>query len=129
MVSIAKIPSFGLKFTGFLSVFLFQGKIYKFATYTRAKVDLISIEPKRAKFILKDKHHELHITARKKGGTRLPSPSDGEMSGRILESLTSEIDVEFYSKGPNKERTLLFKDTGIHSGLEIMATLNQLKHK
>lgn len=125
IVSVARIPSFGLEFVGFLCVFWWKGNFYRFTTYTHAKLSELQIQKDFVRMTIYDKKFELIIEGHKGEGTALPSPTAGNMSSRINESLKSILHVWFYKKS-NKSRELLFEDEGIHAGLEIQATLKQL---
>jgi tocopherol cyclase len=138
MASIAKIPFIGLHFTGFLFALWHKGKIYRFTTYTGAKIQKIDIKPKRLKAIVADRNHIIAFDAKKvhKEGRKAPaelagvlkSPTSGEMKGRIMESLTSEVTLSLYSRDKRGRRgDLIFTDTGYNTGLEIEATKEDLE--
>ncbi len=134
MASIAKIPFLGMHFTGFLIVLWYKGKIYTFTTYTGAKIHSLKIDPNRVRAVIADRKHIVVFDAKKihDKGRKAPieeagvlkSPTLGEMKGRIMESLTSEVKLAFYKRG--KRNKLLFKDKGHHAGLEIEAKLEDL---
>jgi hypothetical protein len=128
MVSIARIPSFGLNFTGFIGALWINGDFYQFTTYSKAKLSQIQIEEKHVKFTLEDKKYAINVEAFKGPGVLLPSPNQGSMSNRILESLQGEIHLELIEKRPNENKTL-FKGIGKCAGVEIMATHESLHLK
>ncbi len=138
MASIAKIPFIGRHFTGFLFALWHKGTIYRFTTYTGAKIFSINIKPNRVKAVVADNKYLIVFDAKKlhKEGRKAPadlagvlkSPSLGEMKGRIMESLTSEINLSLYSRDKSgRKKDLIFTDTGYHAGLEIEATKQDLE--
>ncbi len=117
-LSIATIPWRGSSFRGFLAGFLFEGRLYRFATYlstrlTRLEVNenLIYVEFESKKNILKV---ETDFTPANPGGVLL-APYEGKMAPRLSESLTSRINVKLYNK---KSRELLFSGAGECAGIE-----------
>ena len=118
MFSIAIIPFLGMQFNGFLSALWHEGKFYKFATYTRAKVRSIEIEVDSIQIQIEDKKYRLEFKIFKKGSDfgNLKAPSSGEMLGHIAESINSKIELKLYNK---KDNQLIIDDIGVNAGLEI----------
>lgn len=135
MASIAKIPWLGMHFTGFLIVLWYGGQIYRFATYTGAKILKMIIKPEYVKVAVADSKHLLIMDAKKvhtkemkdQSDTAgvLKSPTKGSMSSRIMESLTSQITLSLYKRN-KKGKHLIFKDEGRNAGLEIEASSEDL---
>jgi hypothetical protein len=124
-VSIATVPYLRWFFPGFIIGFLHEGQIYRFTNYNRAKItdlaineDIVSMKVERKKWILE-------ITAFQSGGTKLRSPSNGQMVEYVTESLTSSVKVNFY-KMKNKTKELIFSETGTSTGLEIKGDITEL---
>ena len=65
----------------------------------------------------------MNVSAKKTSGARLISPVEGSMSGKIDESLTSEITVRLL-----RNDAVLFEGTGTNSGLEVVGEF-ELKEK
>lgn len=123
--SIATIPWFGRSFAGFIIGFLFEGHIYRFTTYTRAKVSSIQVSPTEVQFKVSNGDNMLLVKAYRSGGATLRSPESGLMDGRIVESLTARIHVSFYDTTTGSPR-LLFEGTGTNAGLEVVGNMNEL---
>ena len=126
MFSLAKIRYLGIKFTGFLGVLWNNGEIIRFGTYTGAKIRDLEINPTYANFKIHMKKHILEIHAAKSvdetGSTftaTMMTPSQGEMSAKCMESISSKINLTLYEIEKGKRR-LIFQDTGVNTGLEIM---------
>lgn len=120
MASVAHIPWVGKHFIGFLASFLFEEVVYKFTTYNGSKMKAKVIDNKI--FIgFKRGEVELQIEAHKKEGTQLVSPIEGDMIGKVEESLESELFIIF-----KKADNIVFKGTGTFSGLEIAGEYDEL---
>ena len=126
MVSFAKIPWFGSYFDGFIIGFLLKDKLYKFATYTGAKIIKLKLLDKNIIIHVKDKKHKLEINAEKTRGVHLSSPVEGSMTGRILESIDSKIQVKLIEIKKKKEK-ILFEGTGRNAGLDIGGKVEEIK--
>ncbi len=110
--SVARIPWLGTTFNGFIVGFRFEGKLYKFATYTGAKTK-IQMHDNKIDLEFSDKRHTLQISAIKAGTGELVSPIKGEMTGKVSESLQSDLHIKFFEK--NK---LIYQGVGKNAGLE-----------
>jgi len=123
--SIASIPFARGSFTGLLAGLLFNGEIYRFTTYTRAKLSTPEVSDDRVAFTIKSSRHLIEVDAERAHGASLRSPVGGLMTGRILESLDSSIHLRFYDlKKTTKE--LLFEGVGRNAGLEVVGDLEEL---
>ncbi|TXT53860.1 MAG: hypothetical protein BAJATHORv1_110052 [Candidatus Thorarchaeota archaeon] len=123
--SIATIPWFGTEFAGFLIGLLYGGKVYRFTTYTGARLSKIQVSEKNILFQVHDKNHAIVVNASRADGATLRSPVRGSMSGRIIESLTAEIGIRFYEL-TSSGRRLLFEGTGTNAGLEVVGDMTSL---
>ena len=122
--SIADIPWIGRHFIGYLFGLLLDGSLYRFTTYTGAKVRGLKIDGSRIAFSLEDRKYRLEIRGeRAGGGTPLMAPKSGDMSVRIDENLESVIHVALHEK---KGRGLLFTGAGKNAGLEYVGDMSRL---
>jgi len=123
--SIASIPFGRGAFTGLLAGLLFNGEIFRFTTYTRAKLTTPVVSDDRVKFTIEDKRHLIEVDAKRAHGASLRSPVEGLMTGRIIESLDSSIHLRFYEvrRGANE---LLFEGLGRNAGLEVVGNLDEI---
>ncbi len=113
MASVANIPWLGSHFVGYIVGFLWEGKIYRFATYTGAKMKA-ALGEDRVTLAFKDRKHELQIIAHKGPGGDLVSPISGEMTGKVNESMQARLDVRFFKNGQ-----LVYSGEGRNAGLEV----------
>ena len=126
MASIAKIPWLGSSFDGFLVGFLFDEEVYRFTTYTGAKITKLKLSDKLVTVHFQDKRYRLELEATKAAAVDLHSPIEGSMTGRIIESITAKIHVRFIklSEGGEEE---VFEGVGRNSGLDIGGKIEELK--
>ncbi|MCG3258628.1 MAG: hypothetical protein H7644_02690 [Candidatus Heimdallarchaeota archaeon] len=127
MASFAKIPWLGSAFDGYLVGFRHNKKLYRFTTYTGAKVTKLQLKDKEIIFHVTDKKYRIEITAFKSKAVNLHSPVDGSMVGRILESLTSEIKVRLIELNKKERESILFEGTGRNAGLDIGGRVEEIK--
>ncbi|MGA1792339.1 MAG: tocopherol cyclase family protein [Thermoplasmatota archaeon] len=122
MFSVAKIPWLGRHFTGFLSFLKTGEEVYRFATYTGARVTGFSSEGERMSLEVKDRKHRLSIEATQRNTGELAAPLQGSMDRRIKESVDSDVKIELRDmKGNVKVASL-----GRRAGLEIMGDIRKL---
>jgi hypothetical protein len=115
MFSVAKIPWLGMHFTGFLSFLRVGGELYRFATYTGAKIKLLHHSDGNLKIVVRDRRYSLVISGRYDGSSVLKAPAQGRMLRDIRESVSSEVHV---SLKENSGR-IIFEGIGRNAGMEI----------
>ena len=120
IASVAHIPFLGSHFIGYIVGFWWQKRLYRFATYTGAKMKA-RIDGNHIQISFKDGTHQLDIEATKAGTGSLVSPIHGEMTGKVNESLQAVLHVKFYEN--NK---LVFEDIGRNAGLEAAGAIDVL---
>lgn len=123
--SIAKIPWLGSHFTGYLFGLYYKGRVYRFTTYTGAKITELKATDSTIKSVVEDRHYRLEISAKRTDGVDLRAPSLGAMIVRVNETLDARIDVRLSRKSGN-DMQLLFSGTGRNSGLEVVGDLDEL---
>lgn len=115
MLSIADIPFKVLHFEGIICVLIIGNKEYRFATYNNDKLVKYEVNEKFLNVILKKGHYYLEIKSENTKGLKLIAPVKGKMNKGILESISSTINVTLM-----KDDKIIFSDTSINSGLEIV---------
>lgn len=123
--SIAVIPWMGTAFNGFITGLLLDGRLYRFATYTGARVEQLQTGPDSIHWVLADRRYRLEITARRAQGGNLQAPTRAAMDRRIIETLNARIEVRLFARSPQGDR-LLFEDEGLTAGLEAVGDLQLL---
>ncbi|HYF81816.1 MAG TPA: tocopherol cyclase family protein [Clostridia bacterium] len=124
--SIARIPWFGKFFTGLIAGLSINGKLYRFATYTGARIEQLSHQSGNIRIRISDKHIYLEIHTRESNSGKLYSPRNGSMEDVIDESMSSEIKVTL-GQVAYGNRKIIFEGTGRNSGLEIVGDIAELQ--
>lgn len=137
MASVARIPWVRHEFTGFLATLLHEGEIHLFATYSGATLEDLTIDDRRVRFAIRDRRYRLEIEANRavdessaeaaQGFGLLRSPRQGEMQGRIGETLTASIGARLYRRRRFGGDLLVFHGEGSNAGLEVEASEDQLR--
>ncbi len=123
--SIAIIPWIGKAFPGFIIGFLWDKKLYKFATYTGAMTTLLEISGGTVHWIVRDKKYELEVFTKRGSGSPLRAPTPHGMDRQITESVDSFMEVRFSQK-IKTGKTVIFQGNGYHAGLEIEGNIPRL---
>ncbi|HMQ47966.1 MAG TPA: tocopherol cyclase family protein [Saprospiraceae bacterium] len=123
MASVAHIPWLGSYFIGYIVGLLWEGKIYRFATYTGAKMKA-ELGDQSVLLSFKDRRYRLEIVAHKAGGGDLVAPISGNMTGKVNESMQSTLTVRFFENDQ-----LRFEGIGRNAGLEIAGQVEHLLTK
>lgn len=116
--SYADIPLLGLNFRGLVSVLNVKDKQYLFSSYNGAKVKKEDLETTQVIYTIKKKNLRLEITAHQNDFIALSSPRRGRMVSEIKEGLSGKIELRLYEND-----SLIYSDTSLHGGIEIMKTL------
>jgi tocopherol cyclase len=120
IASVAHIPFLGSFFIGYIVGFWFKNKLYRFATYTGAKMKA-RLDGNHIQLSFKDSRFRLEIEATKAGTGNLVAPLNGEMTGKVSESLQAVLHVRFYEK-----ENLIFEGKGRNAGLEAAGNIEEL---
>jgi hypothetical protein len=120
--SVATIPWTGYSFPGFIVGLLHQGTLHRFATYTGAKITSLDVTDTDIHWTMQSKKERLNIHAVRTGGGLLHAPTTAEMSQRLMESLTSSVNVTL----TDRDGQTIFSGRGVHAGLEVGGNINDL---
>jgi hypothetical protein len=123
MLSIANIPWIGRSFTGFLGFLWVNDKLYRFATYTGAKVTELKRDEDKIEVLIKDKDFTIEFIGLKGMRGELLAPVAGDMSRTIHESIDAEIRVIL----KDKKGKILYDGTAKNAGLELVGDPKKLK--
>jgi hypothetical protein len=124
--SVAIIPWIRHSFPGFIVGLWHGGRLYRFATYTGARIEALEIAEQRVRWVLRDRRYRLEMLAIRSEGSLLRAPTPVDMSRRIPETLNGTIDVSLYAVGDGRSR-VMFRDTGRHAGLEVVGDVARLQ--
>ena len=115
MFSEATIPFKAFHFKGLIINLVIAGKEYRFATYNGSKVIAKEITDNNVRYEIKRGKLNLIVEALNDKTTSLASPKNGSMIQTIKEGLSGIIKLQLF-----ENNQLIYEDTGLHAGLEIM---------
>jgi len=124
--SLARIPWLGSWFNGFLAVLYAGGVEYRFASYTGARVELLSFEGSTVSILVVDRSKKLEVSIRRNHEGSLAAPVDGAMDRRISESADSWVRVVLKQRHGGSDLPL-FDAASAASGVEIVGDVNSLR--
>jgi tocopherol cyclase len=124
--SVAIIPWVRRSFPGFIVGLWYGGVLYRFATYTGARIEQLDITDEAVTWIIRDRHHRLEMRAVRAGGGLLQAPTTVDMGRRIAETLNARVEMALYTLEGGRARRV-FQDTGRHAGLEAVGDLARLR--
>jgi tocopherol cyclase len=122
MVSVANVPWLRNSFDGFIIGFWHENRLYRFTTYTGAKITSIHYDKEKLVLRVQSKKYRLEIEVSYLKGAELFTPVFGDMRGRLSESLSASTHVKLFHSD-KESATLVFEGTGYHTGLEIEGEL------
>jgi len=123
--SLAIIPWIRRPFPGFIVGFRHKGQLYRFATYTGARVEQMELTKDQVSWTVGDRRHRLEMCAGRREGGSLMAPTAAGMTGRIMESLNTEVEVKLSTKN-GRELVTVFHGMGRNAGLESSGDLDAL---
>ena len=121
-ISVATIPWQRTSFRGFIIGLWHERKLYRFATYTGAKITSLSLTDAQVVLRVEDKRYRLEVEATRSEGGLLHAPYRTDMLQRVTESLTASITVKLI----DRTGVVIFEGTGRHAGLEINGEIQQI---
>jgi len=123
MLSVARIPWMGSSFVGSIAGLYLRGELYRFATYTGARIRRVETADNYAIITIADNRHEIEFELHGAEAMSLPSPVHGAMEGRAAESLGGSLDVTLRRRRTGE---VLFRETGLCAGIEVMNSRGEL---
>jgi hypothetical protein len=121
-ISVAHIPWLAWSFRGFIAGFLWEGQLFRLATYTGARIERLDVGERHVELVLRDARHRLVVTARRTPAGVLKGPSGADMGVRVPETLRGEMDVQFWERAGGGG-VLLFEGTGRNAAIEVVGEL------
>ena len=123
--SIAVIPWLGSAFRGFIVGFWHAGRLYRFATYTGARVEKLAITGHSVEWVVRDRKYRLEMVAARTQAGLLRGPRAVDMGGRVPETLQATVAVRLSALAGGVEH-LRFEGSGRNAGLEVAGELPRL---
>jgi tocopherol cyclase len=115
-VSVAHVPWSRSAFSGFLAVLGTVDRIYRFTTYTHARIRELDIREHSIRLVFTDNRHTLKIEASGQQFGYLKAPVQGMMSRNINESIGAAIAIEL----TDRKQQVIISGRGNPAGLEIV---------
>ena len=115
--SIAIIPWLWTAFPGFIIGLWHGGRLYRFASYTGARVERLDVSDHTIEWVVADDEHRLEMFVQQGPGSEfglLKGPDRAEMGKRVAETLSALLRVRLTTR----DGRLLFEGTGRYGGLE-----------
>ncbi|MBN2356394.1 hypothetical protein JXO59_09790, partial [candidate division KSB1 bacterium] len=126
IASVAIIPWVrNASFPGFIIGFRYQGILYRFATYTGARLESMAIDDRAIHFAVSDRRYRLEVKAERGAGGLLSAPVEAGMAMRIPESLQGRISVRLW-RLTGRRSGELFCGLGEHAGVDAAGDLGRL---
>lgn len=125
MASVAKIPWLTGAFRGFIIGLFLDDKLYKFATYTGAKLHYLKLNDTHVQLAVSDCNFLLKIEVVRNEGGLLQAPYEMNMLQRISETLSSMVKVDLYQI-EKRENFLIFTGNGNPAGLDVSGKLSEI---
>jgi hypothetical protein len=120
--SVAIIPWLRGAFRGFIAGLWHANHLYRFATYTGARLERLEIDDHHIEWVIRDGSYRLEIKATRTRGGLLLGPTRLEMGKRVDETMLSSVDLRLSTTSG----TQIFSGTGRNAGLEAHGEMDRL---
>ena len=124
-LSCAVIPFLGRSFGGLIAGLWAENRLHRFATYTGARVQELTVSDHHVNITLSDRKYELSVAVQRGPTTTLWAPDQDDMKPRVEETLAAEL--YFCLKDRNHGR-IIQESTGKRAGLEVQGDMQALSH-
>jgi hypothetical protein len=119
------IPWLSSTFRGFV-VGLWHGHtLYRFATYTGARIEKLEIADQQVEWTIRNRTARLKIHARRTHGGVLRGPTVADMGVRVPETLLGQVTARL-SRFDGQREAILFEGTGRNAGIEVVGDVDRL---
>lgn len=124
-VSLARIPWLGGSFQGFIIGVFARGELYRFTTYTGARVTHMHCAPPDISCTVEDRRHRLEFEARQGDTLDVLGPTGTGVNRVIDEALDGPVSYRLYRKGAGGDE-LLAEGSSSHGSLELQGSQSEL---
>jgi hypothetical protein len=121
--SVARIPWVSGTFTGFIAGLWFDKRLYRFTEYGGGKLTNLSVTDSEVEMQFQNRTHIISVKAPVDRSTPLAAPVKGFMTGRIEESMTSQISLTLTDR---RTGNVLFSGEGRNTCIEISGNTDTL---
>jgi len=123
--SVAIIPWLGSTFRGTIVGLWHGGRLYRFTTYTGARIEQLAIEDKAVTWVMRDRHYRLELYLCRAEAGLLYAPDIEDMSGRVAETLHATATARLVQLDRSRP-TAILEDTARNGGLEVVGDVQRL---
>lgn len=123
--SVAVIPWLRGAFRGFIAGVWHRGRLYRFATYTGARVERLRVTDRTVEWTLLDRTYRLEMSIRRNATGLLYAPNLEDMSGRVAETIQATADVRL-SKLESGVESVVLDGKARNGGLEVVGDVARL---
>ena len=120
--SVAIIPWLRNAFRGFIIGLWHADRLYRFATYTGARIEKLELFDDHIEWVVRSRDHRLEMSATRPLGGLLLGPTRIEMGKRVNETLLSTIELRLSALSGEQ----IFAGKGRNGGLEAHGDLDRL---
>lgn len=123
MLSVARIPWRGNYFRGFIAGLWHRNRIYRFATYTGARIEGLEHFNHNIRLTLSDENYILTLEGQQGDTGNLQAPQKGAMTTQIQESIRGTAKIQLINK---KDNRILLSAEARCCGMELAGNLEEL---
>jgi len=120
--SVAIIPWVGRAFRGFIVGLWMDGELYRFATYTGARIEQLELGQDTIDWVIRDRRYRLSMHVRRVEGSIILGPTRQDMNMRVDESISASLEVRLETL----QGRVIFEGVGSHAGLEVQGDIQRL---
>ncbi len=121
--SVAKIPWLSGSFIGFICGIWVKNKLIRFTTYNNTVLKRSFANETTVELVMQNKNYRIGITAHRDRATHLAAPVQGEMEGRIGESMNAQLAVRLTDL---KSGRVILEDTARNAALEVAGNIQKI---
>lgn len=122
IASVAIIPWLRGSFQGLLLGLKAHGRLYRFTSYTGAKVQRLQIDDTHVTLVVTGRDGELRLRATRPDGALLHAPVRTEMHKRVEETLQAEVEIHL----TDRRGRVVLDDAGSSAGVEVHGDVERL---
>jgi tocopherol cyclase len=126
--SVALIPWLGRSFRGFIIGVWHAGTLYRFATYTGARIERLSIDDAMVRLVVEGRQQRLELEIERHEPGQLYAPDIDDMSGRVGETMQAAATVRLTERGGHGASTdvVLYEGAARFGALEVVGDMRLL---
>ena len=127
-VSIALIPWLGRTFRGFIIGVWHAGTLYRFTTYTGARIERLAVDDAMVRLTVADRAHRIELEIDRDEPGQLYAPDIDDMSGRVGETMRATARLRLSERGRQQGAShgILYEGAARLGSLEVVGDMSLL---